>query len=160
MSMTRRLFSWARVSVVTWASAWMLAVPLFHVHPEADHRHGEAGHIHGGTVHTVWSPDLDGEFQGHQSVGRADPSTPDGISHHRQFSRVPDRPSEFGFSVLYDSTDRKSLKPFLIQALGYSPAMTWEPEPCGWGSPNIISVLPSASFIHSISFRGPPHRFA
>lgn len=40
----------------------MLATPLVHVHPEADHRHGDQGHVHDGTVHTVFSPDLDGEF--------------------------------------------------------------------------------------------------
>jgi hypothetical protein len=37
-------------------------VPLFHVHPEADHRHGDAGHVHGGTVHTVFSQDLPCEY--------------------------------------------------------------------------------------------------
>ena len=39
----------------------MLAVPLVHVHPEADHRHGSPDHVHGGTVHTVFSRDLDCE---------------------------------------------------------------------------------------------------
>ena len=38
-------------------------VPLFHVHPEADHRHGDVGHVHGGTIHTVFSPDLECEYK-------------------------------------------------------------------------------------------------
>jgi len=42
----------------------MLAAPLVHIHPEADHRHGAADHQHGGTVHTVFSPDLNCEFAG------------------------------------------------------------------------------------------------
>ena len=54
--------SWFRRAVLTWAVLWMLAAPLVHIHPEADHHHGEAGHVHGGTVHTVFSPDLSGEF--------------------------------------------------------------------------------------------------
>jgi hypothetical protein len=40
----------------------MLAAPLVHIHPEADHHHGAADHRHGGTVHTVFSPDLNCEF--------------------------------------------------------------------------------------------------
>lgn len=48
--------------VIVWVALWMLAAPLVHIHPEADHRHGEAGHVHGGTVHTVFSPDLSCEF--------------------------------------------------------------------------------------------------
>ena len=45
-----------------WTSLWMLAAPLVHIHPEADHRHGAADHKHGGTVHTVFSQDLPCEF--------------------------------------------------------------------------------------------------
>jgi hypothetical protein len=45
-----------------WASLWMLAAPLVHIHPEADHRHGAKDHEHGGTVHTVFSQDLPCEF--------------------------------------------------------------------------------------------------
>lgn len=40
----------------------MLAVPLVHIHPEADHRHGSLDHLHGSTVHAVFSPDLTCEF--------------------------------------------------------------------------------------------------
>lgn len=46
-----------RISSV-WLVAWVLVVPLVHVHPEADHRHGLPGHVHGGTFHTVLSPEL------------------------------------------------------------------------------------------------------
>ena len=48
----------ARVVLVSWVILWMLMVPLFHVHPETDHRHGNTSHVHGGIVHTVFSPDL------------------------------------------------------------------------------------------------------
>ena len=54
--------AWSRIVVLVWVSLWMLMVPLFHVHPEADHRHGDASHVHGGTVHTVFPQDLPGEF--------------------------------------------------------------------------------------------------
>ena len=54
--------SCSRVMILLWVSLWMLAAPLVHIHPEADHRHGGLDHRHGGTVHTVFSPDLNCEF--------------------------------------------------------------------------------------------------
>lgn len=62
MRLTRKSAGWTRLAVVTWAALWMLAAPLVHIHPEADHRHGDPGHVHGGTFHTVFSPDLSCEF--------------------------------------------------------------------------------------------------
>lgn len=62
---------WSRVAVLTWAALWILAAPLVHIHPEADHRHGEAGHVHGGTVHTVFSPDLSCEFASYDHASAA-----------------------------------------------------------------------------------------
>lgn len=53
---------WFRVVVLAWTILWVLAAPLVHIHPEADHRHGAADHWHGGTVHTIFSPDLRCEF--------------------------------------------------------------------------------------------------
>ena len=55
--------SYSRLLVLVWVSIWMLMVPLFHVHPEADHRHGDASHAHGGTLHAVFSPDLECEYK-------------------------------------------------------------------------------------------------
>lgn len=51
-----------RTMILVWAMTWTMMVPLFHVHPEADHRHGNDNHTHGGTVHTVFSPDLECEY--------------------------------------------------------------------------------------------------
>jgi hypothetical protein len=62
MSVMRKSVQWSRVAAIVWSSLWMLAAPLVHIHPEADHHHGEAGHVHGGTVHAVFSPDLSCEF--------------------------------------------------------------------------------------------------
>jgi hypothetical protein len=64
--------AWSRIVVLAWVSLWMLMVPLFHVHPEADHRHGDANHVHGGTVHTVFSPDLPCEFSFYDHASVAD----------------------------------------------------------------------------------------
>jgi len=62
----------SRVLVLIWASLWMFAAPLVHIHPEADHRHGAADHRHGGTVHTVFSRDLPCEFSVYDHASDAD----------------------------------------------------------------------------------------
>jgi hypothetical protein len=56
----------------------MLAMPLVHVHPEADHRHGATGHVHGGTIHTVFSSGLACEFAAynHASVSAGEARCP------------------------------------------------------------------------------------
>lgn len=61
-----------RMLVLVWASLWMLAAPLVHIHPEADHRHGAEDHKHGGTVHTVFSPSLPCEFSVYNHASVAD----------------------------------------------------------------------------------------
>lgn len=60
------------MAALAWVALWMLAAPLVHIHPEAGHHHGEAGHVHGGTVHTVFSPDLPGEFSEYHHVSIAE----------------------------------------------------------------------------------------
>ncbi|MBY0247484.1 MAG: hypothetical protein K2Q17_07440 [Nitrospiraceae bacterium] len=64
--------AWSRVVVLVWASVWMLAAPLVHIHPEADHRHGAEDHTHGGTVHTVFSSNLPCEFSVYNHASVAD----------------------------------------------------------------------------------------
>jgi hypothetical protein len=106
----------------------MLVVPLFHVHPEADHRHGEAGHAHGGMAHAVWSPDLDCEADHHPSSDRTDTSTLDDGGDLAQVLHVGDRHVEFSVSLLNDSADRKSLKLRSTLGLGFSPVAAPDAE--------------------------------
>ncbi|ULA65242.1 MAG: hypothetical protein LZF86_190545 [Nitrospira sp.] len=113
--------SWPRAIVRAWIILWMLAVPLFHVHPEADHHHGEAGHVHGGTVHTVFSPDLDGEFHDHQDAftkHEHQPGNQIAVSGHP--AHASDN-TEQGFSFVSDSTDRTLLRPLTASALIVEP---------------------------------------
>lgn len=152
----REMFLCLRLAVLLWASIWMLAVPLIHIHPEADHRHGEAWHVHGGTVHTVWSPDLDCEFDGHRQVDRTEQSTQEGISNFAQFSHAGDGHAEFGLSLLNDSTDRKSFKSLVAQALGFSTAVVSDAERYVRIQRNTGSVQSSVPFIHTLSPRAPP----
>jgi hypothetical protein len=151
-----RVHAWFRLAVLMWASLWVLATPFFHVHPEADHLHGQAGHIHGGTVHTVWSPDLDCEFDNHRRVVRAGHSAQESASELAPSAHVGDGHTEFSVSLLHDSSDRKALTPLFAKALGFVSVVGSAAEACSWAPPNIASVQPSVPSPDPIFSRGPP----
>lgn len=155
MQAKRKTLSWLRLAVLVWTSVWMLTVPLFHIHPEADHRHGEAEHVHGGIVHMAWSPDLDCEFDGHRQLDRTEQSAL-GVGDLGPFSHVGDRHTEFSVSLLNDSADRKSFKPVFPQALEVSPAVVSGVERDARVQRSAAPVLPSIPCIHTLSSRGPP----
>lgn len=139
-----------------WASVWMLAVPLFHVHPEADHHHGEAGHVHGGTVHTVLSRDLDCESSGHHEVDGSVEAANAGVSLSAHPTHPWNEHPEVGFSYLNDSTDRKSFKPLLTQVVCLAFAFTSDPERHDRIEQN-STLAPSVTvFIHDVPSRAPP----
>jgi len=107
--------SWFRMAVLAWASLWMLAVPLVHIHPEADHRHGEPNHIHGGTVHTVFSADLECEYI--ETIH--DPTCPEAAHQHLQarvHSGHASTHPEIEFSLLTAPIDRPLPKPGIAVA--------------------------------------------
>jgi len=74
----------ARLLVLAWAIIWFTTVPLFHTHlPDTDRQASQ-----GGVAHTIFSPDLPGEFF-HFST-----------AHHGPFSQLSNRVSnspELGF---------------------------------------------------------------
>src|SRR4026207_1286770 len=99
-----------RLLVLVWVSIWMLMVPLFHIHPEADHHHGYASHVHGGTVHTVFSPDLECEYT--ETIHA--PPCPEAAHQHLQarvHSGHASTHPEIEFSLLTAPIDRPLPKP-------------------------------------------------
>src|SRR5207237_5218575 len=106
---------WLRTVIPAWLMIWMVAVPLVHVHPEADHRHGNSGHVHGGIIHTVLSPDLECEY-----AARVHDETCRGAAHHHlQVSGHPGHAfthPEIEFSLLGQANDRSAGKPGLTVA--------------------------------------------
>lgn len=133
-----------------WAIVWMLAVPLFHVHPEADRHHGETGHVHGGTVHTVFSEDLDGEFGSHGTSGQAGRGM---VSHS---STAGQEHGELGFSVLNDSSERKFFKPLLAQVFVVAIAVRPTPDGSDSAEPDNPAIPSSTRFVHELPSRAPP----
>lgn len=134
----------------------MLAVPLFHVHPDADHRHGEAGHFHGGTVHTVLSRDLDCEFAGDEESYGAEVGAEDHAAAFIRPAHGWSEHPEFGLSILTDSTDRKSLKPCLTQTLAIASALVCAPESILRIERAHTAVSASMAFGYDLQTRAPP----
>ena len=90
-------------------------VPFFHVHPDADHHHGDAGHVHGGTIHTVFSPDLECEYQDDVH----DATCPDAAHQHlqaRAHSGHALNHPEIEFSLLTVPVERPLQKPGITVA--------------------------------------------
>lgn len=102
--------SWPQGLLRAWAIAWMLAIPAFHVHPTVDQHVGGAKHIHGGTIHTVYSSNLDFEHNDHHKtagVGHASLSHDDLLVHP---AHVADD-SEITFIFLIDTSEQPLPKP-------------------------------------------------
>ncbi len=125
----------------------MLAVPLYHVHPDADHLHGQAGHLHGGTVHTVMSPDLECESRLSRAADSHDVATTMAGLGHRHL--------EIEFSLLTDS-DRKSYNLFLSQAHVLGSAVPLNFESCVSQAPEAIALCSPTWLLYDLPSRGPP----
>ena len=144
-----------RIAILLWASLWMLAIPLFHVHPAVNHRHGGAVHAYGVTVHTVLSVDLDGEFDDHHDVDSPEEST-SRVSLFDHHSHSLDQHPEVAFSLLNDSSDRKSFKPVVLQTLASALVGISETDLCVSKVEEGSSVRSSIAFPHLFSSRAPP----
>ena len=105
-----------RVIPVFWLILWMLAIPLIHVHPDADEHHGIAGHDHGGVFHTVFSQDLEGEYGHHAHAHDAPVIQPSVLPFLGAAAGLLSHP-EIGFSFLSSSPDHQSVKQPLSHAL-------------------------------------------
>ena len=139
-----------------WAILWLIAIPLFHIHPEIDPHHGQTGHVHLATVHTVFSGDLDGEFGHHRdAVERG--TTVDAelvLSHGSPHAWIAD--PELGFSLLNDSTDHKFFKPCLTHLLFLTRSVLTPPPRPDLPETDETPALFSALVVHEIPARAPP----
>lgn len=145
-----------RTILVAWLAAWMLAVPLAHVHPEADHHHGQPGHTHGGITHTVISSDLPCEYGYGVEGTAASPGDADGHSPVvGQSAHAFDHP-EVGFSLLTSSPDRDTGKRALVSLV------LWDAEgalirlPRAFAAAHTAESPTSVILSASLSPRAPP----
>ena len=100
-----------------WVVLWLLALPLFHIHPETDPHHGEAGHVHAVAVHTVFSGDLEGEFGEQRDTVLARPHAGEGPAVSAEGAHAWSSDPELNLALLNDATDRKLTKPLLTHLL-------------------------------------------
>lgn len=142
-----------------WVIAWLLAVPLFHVHPETEQHHGEVGHIHGGTFHTVFSGDLDGEFVPHEHGADTPTAAGSALPLVAEISHAWEEHPELAFSLLSDSTGRKLLKPFPTYILSVAPTVMPVLERRDQPEQDGASAFSSTFLLREIPARAPPSTF-
>ena len=148
-----------RIAVLLWASLWMLAIPLFHVHPAVNHLHGGAVHAYGVTVHTVLSSDLDGEFDDHHHVDSSDVRAEAGASRMSLFdhhSHSLDQHPEIEFSLLNEASERKILKPLFVLAFALDHSVDSHIDTEVRIQAPSIPVHAHPIFVHHIQSRAPP----
>lgn len=144
-----------RIVVLFWASLWMLAIPLFHIHPGVDHRHGGTEHTHGIAVHTVLSSDLDVEFEDHHDGdAQAEVSSEVSLVDHHSHS-LSDHP-EVGFILLNDASDRKVSKAFLTQPILIDATLVSDIRLHTWIEPDQRPIRGSTILVHELRSRAPP----
>lgn len=143
-----------RIIPTLWLILWILAIPLIHVHPDAEH-HGLAGHDHGGVLHTVFSQDLDGEY-GHQTHTHAVPETqPPALPFLSAAADLLSHP-EIGFSFLSSIPDRPSAKQALADVTPDALALTLLTCPSCLTHQNISPAPILALLANDLSSRAPP----
>ena len=150
-----RRFSPLGIVVTIWASLWMLAVPLIHVHPRVDHRHGGGLHSHGVAVHTVLSSDMDGEFDDHHDVDWEEKASSEValVDHHAH--SLSDHP-DVGLSLLNDSNGRKVPKAHFTQAILIDATLVSNTDLHTWVDPDPIPIRGWTILVHELRSRAPP----
>lgn len=144
-----------RTILVAWLTAWMLAVPLVHVHPEADHHHGAPGHVHGGISHTVFSSDLPCEYSSNHDGRVVVSADAKGYPAVGGQSTHPFDHPEITFSLLTSAPEWDSWKPAFVGVVITVDERLSPPGACfatGFSLPSLTSALLSAD----LSARGPP----
>jgi hypothetical protein len=138
-----------------WVIAWILAVPLIHIHPEGSYQHGEAHHSHGGTVHTIFSGDPDGEFgEPEEAEGPSEVE----LGEVRFFTAAAHEsidPSEINFSLLNNSNDRNLAKPLFIK-IAYADLVSVFLPKQSFHRESYFPTLLSAVLIIDVPSRAPP----
>ncbi len=139
-----------------WAILWLIAIPLFHIHPEIDPHHSHTGHVHLATVHTVFSGDLDGEFGHHRDAAEGAMTADTELVLSTESLHAWGADPELGFSLLNDSTDRKFFKPCSSQLLFLTRSVLPLPPRRDLLETDGASALFSALVVHEIPARAPP----
>jgi hypothetical protein len=101
-------------------------------------------------VHTVFSADLDGEFDIHKA------STHSAADKSIHLSHTWFEHSELEFSLLTNSHHRADLKPILVQTMAL-PEGNVAIIPCHERATEYLAAIPASTlFVHQLPSRAPP----
>lgn len=139
-----------------WVVLWLLAVPLFHIHPETDPHHGEAGHVHAAAVHTIFSGDLEGEFGEQREGAHATPGAEAGPAFSAEGPHAWNTDPELNLSLLNDTTDRKLVKPLLTHLLFVAHHLLPVYDQHELAQEDISSLVTATLFVCDVPARAPP----
>lgn len=110
------MISQSRVWISVWPIIWLTAIPLFHIHLP-DISDTQAAQV--GVAHTVFSPDLQGEYSG---ISNVKPEHPFPQLLHWVFNSP-----ELGFVLSEDTEDREKGKPLPLGVRGSLPDLPFMP---------------------------------
>ena len=110
----QRTLSPSRVVILMWLILWVMTVPLFHVH--APDINPEAGTLSRGVAHTVFSPDLPGEYSHSFDVSPLTHGQTN--TFHVHLSQHVSNYPEIGIALQNSSDDRKTAKQAVRKGLG------------------------------------------
>src|SRR5215467_4398407 len=102
---------WGRILILAWLAVWITALPLFHIHvPDSTDRWSI---LQSGGAHTVFSPDLQGEYYR--------PFHDKQQTHSSHVSNRAVNSPEMGIAILDDPDDRKVKALLLLVAQSFFP---------------------------------------
>ncbi|ULA58624.1 MAG: hypothetical protein LZF60_80015 [Nitrospira sp.] len=142
-----------------WVVLWLLALPLFHIHPETDPHHGEAGHVHAAAVHTVFSGDLEGEFGEPRETAPVRPHAGEGPAVSTEGTHAWSTDPELSLFLLNDATDRKLVKPLLTHLLFVAYSLLPVADSHDGPHDEPLSSTGTMLFTRDVPARAPPSPF-
>ena len=140
-----------RALAALWLILWMLVIPLFHVHPDADQRDGKQV----GAFHTIFTPALDGEY-GHPAHAHDAPMIqPLGFLFYNPYTGLLGHP-ELGFSFLSSSPDSPLAKQVMVNIVLAEINANLLTSPCRFIRQDISPPPIMALLATSLPDRAPP----
>ena len=134
-----------------WLILWMLAIPLFHVHPDADQQDGKQV----GAFHTIFTPALDGEYGQPVHAHDAPMIQPLGFPFLNAFSGLLGHP-ELGFSFLSSSPDSSLAEQAMVNCVLAEINANLLTSPCRFIRQDISPPPIMALLATSLPDRAPP----
>ncbi len=144
-----------------WLVIWVVALPLVHIHPEADHAHGQSDQVHGGTYHSILVNTPVHAHQGdaheeHHHDGfffLGDSTEPSHSSSHPPYDFEE---ATYGFSVIKPSPDTDSDKTEIFHALVIGAVSSPAYASVRSKSPEFLEHQHSSILPPNLSPRAPP----